>query len=157
MQTSNNMDHPTMVFTIFSALAAIIIFAIWSNNNFYVYAQQSYSPSRAAPSELTNSTGNRSNATTTKTTANTPIGQQQQTTSMPSSPSVSPIHSQQSSSSDPSTTDDGGFSAGLSDGETRGFIDAKKGIDNNQCGPEHSNSYCTGYKIGYRLALRPYL
>jgi hypothetical protein len=56
-----------------------------------------------------------------------------------------------------STTDDGGFSAGLRDGETRGFIDAKKGIDNNQCGPEHSNSYCTGYKIGYRLTLRPYL
>jgi hypothetical protein len=149
------MDHPTMVFTIFSALASILIFAIWGNNNFYVYAQQSYSPSRAAPSELTNSTGNRSNATTT--TANTPIDQQQQTISMSSSPSVPSIHSQQSSRSNPSTTDDGGFSAGLSDGETRGFIDAKKGIDNNQCGPEHSNSYCTGYKIGYRLALRPYL
>ncbi len=134
-----------MVFTIFSALAGILIFAIWSNNNFYVYAQQSYS----------NSTGNRSNATTTP--ANTPIDQQQQTTSMSSSPSVPSIHSQQSSPSNPSTTDDGGFSAGLSDGETRGFIDAKKGIDNNQCGPEHSNSYCTGYKIGYRLALRPYL
>jgi hypothetical protein len=150
------MDHPTMVFTIFSALAGILIFAIWSNNNFYVYAQQSYSPSRAAPSELTNSTGIRSNATTT-TTANTPIDQQQQTTSMSSSPSVPSIHSQQSSPSNPSTTDDGGFSAGLSDGEARGFIDAKKGIDNNQCGPEHSNSYCAGYKIGYRLALRPYL
>jgi hypothetical protein len=150
------MDHPAIVFTIFSALAGIIIFAIWSNNNFYVYAQQSYSPSRAAPSELTNSTGNRSNATTT-TTANTTVDQQQQTTSMSSSPSVPSIHSQQSSPSNPSTTDDGGFSAGLSDGETRGFIDAKKGIDNNQCGPEHSNSYCTGYKIGYRLALRPYL
>jgi hypothetical protein len=149
------MDHPTMVFTIFSALAGILIFAIWSNNNFYVYAQQSYSPSRAAQSQLTNSTGNRSNATTI--TANTPIDQQQQTTSMSSSPSVLSIHSQQSSPSNPITTDDGGFSAGLSDGETRGFIDAKKGIDNNQCGFEHSNSYCAGYKIGYRLTLRPYL
>ena len=148
------MDHPTMVFTIFSALAAIIIFAIWSNNNFYVYAQQPYSPSIAAPLKLTNSTGNHSNATTT---ANTPISQQQQTTSMSSSSSLPSIQPQQSSPPNPSTTDDGGFSAGLSDGETRGFIDAKKGIDNNQCGPEHSNSYCTGYKIGYRLALRPYL
>ena len=144
------MNHPIMIFTIFSALAGILIFAIWSNNNFYVYAQQSYSPSIAAPSKLTNSTGNRSNA---PTTANTPIGQQQQTTSMSSSsPS---IHSQQSSPSNPSTTDDGGFSAGLRDGKAQGFIDAKKGIDNNQCGLEHSNSYCAGYKIGYRL--RPYL
>ena len=96
-----------MVFTIFSALAGILLFAIWSNNNFYAYSQQPYSPSMAALSKL--------------------------------------------------RTDDGGFSAGLSDGETRGFIDAKKGIDNNQCGLEHSNSYCTGYKIGYRLTLRPYL
>jgi hypothetical protein len=142
-----------MIFTIFSALASILIFAIWSNNNFYVYAQQSYSPSIAAPSKLTNSTGNRSNATTT---ANTPIGQQQQTTSMSSS-SVPSIQSQQSSPSNPITTDDGGFSAGLSDGKAQGFIDAKKGIDKNQCGLEHSNSYCAGYKIGYRLTLRPYL
>lgn len=74
MQTSN-MNHPIMIFTMFSALAGILIFAIWSNNNFYVYAQQSYSPSRSAPSKPTNSTGNRSNATTTD---NTPIGQQQQ-------------------------------------------------------------------------------
>jgi hypothetical protein len=86
-----------------------------------------------------------------------PIGKQQQTTSMSSSSSVPSIQSQQSSPSDPGTTDDGGFSAGLRDGETRGFIDAKKGIDNNQCGLEHSNSYCVGYKIGYRLTLRPYL
>lgn len=153
MQTSN-MNHPIMIFTIFSALDGILIFAIWSNNNFYVYAQQSYSPSRAAPSKPTNSTGNRSNATTTD---NTPIGQQQQTTSMSSSSSVPSIQSQQSSPSNPITTDDGGFSAGLRDGKARGFIDAKKGIDNNQCGLEHSNSYCTGYKIGYRLTLRPYL
>jgi hypothetical protein len=89
------------------------------------------------------------------TTANTPIGQQQQTTSMSSS-SLS-IHSQQSSPSNPSTTDDGGFSAGLRDGKAQGFIDAKKGIDKNQCGLEHSISYCAGYKIGYRLTLRPYL
>src|SRR5919198_6436359 len=147
----SNMNHPIMIFTIFSALAGILIFAIWSNNNFYAYAQQSYSPSRAAPSELTNSTGNHSNATTT---ANTPISQQQQITSMSSSSSVPSIHSQQSS---PSTTDDGGFSGGLRDGKAQGFIDAKKGIDNNQCGLEHSNSYCVGYKIGYRLTLRPYL
>ncbi|MFL6509031.1 MAG: hypothetical protein ACJ704_13995 [Nitrososphaeraceae archaeon] len=73
------MNYSSMIFTIFSALAGILIFAIWSNNNFYVYAQQSYSPSIAAPSKLTNSTGNRSNATTT---ANTPIGKQHQTTSM---------------------------------------------------------------------------
>jgi len=144
------MNHPIMIFTIFSALAGILIFAIWSNNNFYVYAQQSYSSSRAA--KLTNSTGNPSNAITT---ANTPISQQQQTTSMSSSSSVPSIQFQQSSPSNPITTD--GFSAGLRDGETRGFIDAKKGIDNNQCGLEHSNSYCAGYKIGYRLALRPYL
>jgi hypothetical protein len=148
------MNHPIMIFTIFSALAGILIFAIWSNNNFSVYAQQSYSSSRAVPSKPTNSTGNRSNATTTD---NTPIGQQQQTTSMSSSSSVPSIQSQQSSSSNPITTDDGGFSAGLRDGKARGFIDAKKGIDNNQCGLEHSNSYCTGYKIGYRLTLRPYL
>jgi hypothetical protein len=141
-----------MIFTIFLALDGILIFAIWSNNNFYVYAQQSYSLPRAA--NLPNSTGNPSNAITT---ANTPISQQQQTTSMSSSSSVPSIHSQQSSPSNPSTTDDGGFSAGLRDGETRGFIDAKKGIDNNQCGLEHSNSYCAGYKIGYRLTLRPYL
>ena len=143
-----------MIFTIFLALDGILIFSIWSNNNFYVYAQQSYLPSIAVPSKLTNSTGNRSNATTT---ANTPIGQQQQTTSMSSSSSLPSIQSQQSSPSNPSTTDDGGFSAGLSDGKTQGFIDAKKGIDNNQCGLEHSNSYCAGYKIGYRLTLRPYL
>jgi hypothetical protein len=148
------VNHPIMIFTIFSALAGILIFAIWSNNNFYVYAQQSYSPSRTAPSKLTNSTGNRSNATTT---TNTPIGQQQQTTRMSSSLLVSSIQSQQSSPSNPSTTDDGGFSAGLRDGKAQGFIDAKKGIDNNQCGLEHSNSYCAGYKIGYRLTLRPYL
>jgi hypothetical protein len=153
MQISN-MNHPIMIFTIFSALAGILIFAIWSNNNFSVYAQQSYSPSRAVPSKPTNSTGNRSNSTTID---NTPIGQQQQTTSMSSSSSVPSIQSQQSSSSNPITTDDGGFSAGLRDGKARGFIDAKKGIDNNQCGLEHSNSYCTGYKIGYRLTLRPYL
>jgi hypothetical protein len=149
------MNHPIMIYTIFSALAGILIFAIWSNNNFYVYAQQSYSPSIAAPSKLTNSTGNRSNATTT--IANTSIGQQQQTTSMSSSSSVPSIQSQQLSPSNPITTDDGAFLAGLRDGETRVFIDAKKGIDNNQCGLEHSNSYCAGYKIGYRLALRPYL
>ena len=148
------MNHPIMIFTMFSALAGILIFAIWSNNNFHVYAQQSYSSSIAAPSKLTNSTGNRSNATTTP---NTPISQQQQTSSMSSSSSVPSIQSQQSSPSNPSTTDDGGFSAGLSDGKAQGFIDAKKGIDNNQCGLEHSNSYCTGYKIGYRLTLRPYL
>jgi hypothetical protein len=143
------MNHPMMIFIIFSALAGILIFAIWSNNNFYVYAQQSYSPSK-----LTNSTGNRSNATTTD---NTPIGQQQQITSISLSSSVPSMQSQQSSPSNPITTDDGGFSAGLRDGKARGFIDAKKGIDNNQCGLEHSNSYCTGYKIGYRLTLRPYL
>jgi hypothetical protein len=143
-----------MIFTIFSALAGILIFAIWSNNNFYAYSQQSYSPSISAPSKLTNGTGNSSNTTTT---ANTPIGQQQQTTSMSSSSSVPSIQSQQASHSNPSTTDDGGFSAGLSDGKAQGFIDAKKGIDNNQCGLEHSNLYCAGYKIGYRLTLRPYL
>jgi hypothetical protein len=148
------MNHPIMIFTIFSALAGILIFVIWSKNSFYVYAQQSYSSSIAAPSKLTNSTGNRSNATTI---SNTPIGQQQQTTSMSSSFSVPSIQSQQSSLSNPSTTDDGGFSAGLRDGKAHGFIDAKKGIDNNQCGLEHSNSYCAGYKIGYRLTLRPYL
>src|ERR1043166_1851687 len=96
MQISN-MNHPIMIFTIFSALAGILIFAIWSSNNFYVYAQQSYSPSRAAaPSKPTNSTGNHSNATTID---NTPIGQQQQqqqTTSMSSSSSVPSIQSQQS-------------------------------------------------------------
>jgi hypothetical protein len=139
-----------MIFTIFLALAGILIFAIWSNNDFYVYAQQSYSSSRAA--KLTNNTENPSNAITT---ANTPISQQQQTTLTSSSslPSIQSSHSP----SNPSTTDDGGFSAGLRDGETRGFIDAKKGIDNNQCGLEHSDSYCAGYKIGYRLTLRPYL
>src|SRR5919205_1593025 len=146
------MSHQIMIFTIFLALDGILIFSIWSNNNFYVYAQQSYSLPRAA--NLPNSTGNPSNAITT---ANTPISQQQQTTSMSSSSSVPSIHSQQSSPSNPSTTDDGGFSAGLRDGETRGFIDAKKGIDNNLCGVERSNSYCAGYKIGYRLTLRPYL
>jgi hypothetical protein len=146
------MNYSTMIFTIFSALAGILIFAIWSSNNFYVYAQQSYSSSIAA--KLTNSTGNPSNAITT---ANTSISQQQQTTSMSSSSSVPSIQPQQLSPSNPIMTDDGGFSAGLRDGETRGFIDAKKGIDNNQCGLEHSNSYCAGYKIGYRLTLRPYL
>ncbi len=144
-----------MIFTMFLALAGILIFATWSdnNNNFYVYAQQSYLPLIAAPSKLANSTGNRSNATTT---ANTPIDKQHQTTSMSSSSSMPSIESQQSSPSNPSTMDDG-FSAGLRDGKTQGFIDAKKGIDKNQCGLEHSNSYCAGYKIGYKLALRPYL
>jgi hypothetical protein len=140
-----------MIFTTLLALDGILIFAIWSNNNFYVYAQQSYLLSKAA--KLTNSNGNHSAITI----ANTPISRQQQTTSMSSSSSVPSIQSQQSSPSNPNTTDDGGFSAGLRDGETRGFIDAKKGIDNNQCGLEHSNSYCAGYKIGYRLTLRPYL
>jgi hypothetical protein len=150
-----------MIFTIFSALAGILIFAIWSDNNFYVYAQQSYLLSSAA--KLTNSTGNYSNATTTTitittTAADTPIDQQQQRTSTPSSSSVLPsIQFHQSSPLNPITTDDGGFSAGLRDGEIRGFIDAKKGIDNNQCGHEHSNSYCVGYKIGYRLTLRSHL
>jgi hypothetical protein len=145
-----------MIFTIFSALAGILIFAIWSDNNFYVYAQQSYLLASAA--KLINSTGNYSNATTTTTTtADTPIDQQQQRTSTPSSSSVPSIQFQQSSPSNPITTDDGGFSAGLRDGEIRGFIDAKKGIDNNQCGHEHSNPYCAGYKIGYRLTLRSHL
>ena len=99
MQISN-MNHPIMIFTIFSALAGILIFAIWSNNNFSVYAQQSYSPSRAALSKPTTSTGNRSNSTTTY---NTPIGQQQQTTSMSSSSSVPSIQSQQSPPSNPIT------------------------------------------------------
>ena len=152
MQTSN-VSHPIMIFTIFSALAGILIFAIWSDNNFYVYAQQSYLLASAA--KLINSTGNYSNATTT--TADTPIDQQQQRTSTPSSSSVPSIQFQQSSPSNPITTDDGGFSAGLRDGEIRGFIDAKKGIDNNQCGHEHSNPYCAGYKIGYRLTLRSHL
>jgi hypothetical protein len=74
-----------------------------------------------------------------------------------SSSSLPSIQSQQPSPSNPITTDDGGFSAGLRDGKAQGFIDAKKGIDNNQCGLEHSNSYCAGYKIGYRLTLIPYL
>jgi uncharacterized iron-regulated membrane protein len=87
-----------MIFTIFLALAGILIFGIWSNNDFYVYAQQSYSPSRAAKL-----TGN------TITTANTSISQQQQTRSISSSSSVPSIHSQQSSPSNPITTDDGGF------------------------------------------------
>ena len=150
------MNYSIMIFTMFLALVAALIFAIWSdnNNNFYVYAQQSYLPLIAAPSKLANSTGNRSNATTT---ANTPIDKQHQTTSLSSSLPMPSIESQQSSPSNPSTTDDDGFSTGLRDGKTQGFIDAKKGIDKNQCGLEHSNSYCAGYKIGYKLALRPFL
>jgi hypothetical protein len=31
------------------------------------------------------------------------------------------------------------FLAGLSDGKVQGFIDAKRDIDNNQCGLEQSN------------------
>jgi hypothetical protein len=87
-----------------------------------VYAQQSYLPLIAAPSKLANSTGNRSNATTT---ANTPIDKQHQTTSLSSSLPMPSIESQQSSPSNPSTTDDDGFSTGLRDGKTQGFIDAK--------------------------------
>ena len=147
-----------MIFAVFSALAVILIFTIWSSNNFYVYAQQSYLLSRAA--KLTNNTGNYGNATATATataTTDMSIGQLQQRTSTPSSPSMPSIKFQQSSPSSPITTDDGGFSAGLRDGELRGFIDAKKGIDNNQCEPEHSNSYCAGYQISYRLTLRSHL
>ena len=57
------MNYSIMIFTMFLALVAALIFAIWSdnNNNFYVYAQQSYLPLIAAPSKLANSTGNRSN------------------------------------------------------------------------------------------------
>ena len=89
-----------MVFTIFLALAGILIFAIWSNNDFYLYAQQSYSRSIAAPSKLTSSTENPGN---TITTANTSISQQQQTRSTWSSSSVPSIQPQQWSPSNPST------------------------------------------------------
>jgi hypothetical protein len=60
------MNYSRLIFTIFSAIASILVFAIWSNN-IYVYAQQLYSPSTspapASPTPLsqlpqqTNSTG----------------------------------------------------------------------------------------------------
>ena len=96
-----------MIFTIFLALAGILIFAIWSNNDFYLYAQQLYSPSIAAPSKLTSSVVNPGN---TIITDNTSIREQQQTRNMSSSSSVPSIQSQQWSPSNPSTTGDGGFS-----------------------------------------------
>jgi len=48
------MNYSRLIFTIFSAIASILSFAIWSNNNnnnIYVYAQQLYSPS-APPTPL---------------------------------------------------------------------------------------------------------
>jgi hypothetical protein len=47
------MNYSRLIFTIFSAIASILAFAIWSNNNnnIYVYAQQLYSPS-ASPTPL---------------------------------------------------------------------------------------------------------
>jgi hypothetical protein len=48
------MNYSRLIFTIFSAIASILAFAIWSNNNnnnIYVYAQQLYSPS-APPTPL---------------------------------------------------------------------------------------------------------
>ena len=46
------MNYSRLIFTIFSAIASILVFAIWSNNNnTYVYAQQLYSPS-ASPTPL---------------------------------------------------------------------------------------------------------
>src|ERR687888_999891 len=71
------MNYSRLIFTIFSAVAGILVFAIWSNNNsnIYVYAQQSYSPSTALLSQLpqqTNSTGSGNNSRIT-TTTNVPI------------------------------------------------------------------------------------
>jgi hypothetical protein len=47
------MNYSRLIFTILSAIASILAFAIWSNNNnnIYVYAQQLYSPS-ASPTPL---------------------------------------------------------------------------------------------------------
>jgi hypothetical protein len=58
-----------------------------------------------------------------------------------------------SSSSPPSTTtgpiNDGGSSAGWRDGQSQVLVDERSGIDNDNCGTEHSNLYCVGYKAGY--------
>ena len=63
------MNYSRLIFTIFSAIASILAFAIWSNNNnnnIYVYAQQLYSPSASPtplsqlPQETNNNTGSGS-------------------------------------------------------------------------------------------------
>ncbi|MFL6402270.1 MAG: hypothetical protein ACJ71M_02150 [Nitrososphaeraceae archaeon] len=61
------MNYSRLIFTIFSAIASILAFAIWSNNNnIYVYAQQLYSPSASPtplsqlPQQTNNNTGSGS-------------------------------------------------------------------------------------------------
>ena len=61
------MNYSRLIFTIVPALVGILVFAICSNNNIYVYAQQSYSPSTSlAPlTQQTNSIGSGNVTTTT--------------------------------------------------------------------------------------------
>jgi hypothetical protein len=65
-----------------------------------------------------------------------------------------------SSSSPPSTTtgpiNDGGFSAGWKDGQSQALGDERSGIDNTDCGTEHSNLYCSGYIAGYTAEHAPF-
>lgn len=68
--------------------------------------------------------------------------------------------SSSSSSSSPSTTtgpiNDGGYSAGWRDGQSKALVDERSGIDNAECGTEHSNLYCTGYIAGYTAEHAPF-
>ena len=61
------MNYSRLIFTIVPALVGILVFAICGNNNIYVYAQQSYSPSTSlAPlTQQTNSIGSGNVTTTT--------------------------------------------------------------------------------------------
>ena len=72
------MNYSRLIFTIFSAIASILAFAIWSNNNnnnIYVYAQQLYSPS-ASPtplSQLPQQTNNNTGSGNSSNSSSIPI------------------------------------------------------------------------------------
>ena len=46
--------------------------------------------------------------------------------------------------------------AGWRDGQSQALVDERSGIDNAECGTEHSNPYCTGFIAGYTAEHAPF-
>jgi hypothetical protein len=44
----------------------------------------------------------------------------------------------------------------VGDGQSQALVDERSGIDNDNCGTEHSNPYCVGYKAGYDAEHAPF-
>ena len=57
------MNYTTLIFTVFSFLVGILVFAIWSNT--HVFAQQLSSPSSSSPRPAAGSSNSGSLSTTT--------------------------------------------------------------------------------------------